>query len=366
MGGLTVVELSSGGNEASDLLPVTSRDVLDAHGWERGFWTVLDEGPVERSIALIGHRAGAADAEGWEIHPLRGLPGEHAGRTEDAEACARLGDRVYVIGSHYGSKDGPLQARRAFVARFAEAAIDGHVADQPAGLEIARNGFRLHRAINDALRAADLDVVVPGERVRSAFIDATVRRGEERAKRWAGRVQPGDVPLNIEAAAFRPGGTLLLGLRFPVTADGHPVLVELAGVEGMFADPRAWPEVVALWRLEGDGLSPPGRMTGLRALSARGGDAYDAIAGSLDATGKNSALLEDFPEGGDVHCSHWRFTLAGADARPVPASGGVPVRAVSASLVRDFPDLRNVEGVSSSGGRTFYVTDEDERIAVRF
>jgi hypothetical protein len=179
-------------------------------------------------------------------------------------------------------------------------------------------------------------------------------------------VRPEDLPLNIEGAAFRPSGTLLLALRFPVAADGRPVLVELAGIEKMFDDPPAWPVVQRVWRVEGEDLAPGSTMTGFRALSARGADVYDAILGSLDATGKDSALLEDFPDGGDVPCSHWRLTLGDTDVKPAPGAGGPPVGTASAELVRAFPDLRNVEGLAGSGGDMVYVTDEDRRIALRF
>lgn len=361
---LTTIELSSGGNEASDLLPVESSHILANHNWSKGFWTVLDEGPVEQCIAIIGHREGFAEDEGWEIHPLRCLPSNEDRRTEDGEACARYDGWVYVFGSHFGSKGGPLEAKRAFVARFDERELDRHVGEDELGLQVVRNGFRLHRAINDGLAAADLVHLAPGDVARRSFIDATVRRGEKKNKRWAGRVAAGDAPLNIEGAAFRPSGNVLLALRFPTTDDGRPILVEVAGVQHMFADPQDWPTVERIWLLDADDVSPEGLLTGYRALSAEGADVYSAIVGSIDATGKGSALLEDFPRGGGIHCSHWRFSLAGVQAAPgipgAPAVGRVP-----AHLARDFPDLRNVEGVSVQGGRTFYVTDEDERIALR-
>lgn len=63
---LHTVELAVGGNEASDLLPVLSPELLAAHGARRAFWTVLDEGPVEQCLALLteGH-----DGQ-WTAHHL--------------------------------------------------------------------------------------------------------------------------------------------------------------------------------------------------------------------------------------------------------------------------------------------------------
>jgi hypothetical protein len=146
-----MIDLQRGGNEASDLLPVANAALLAAHGWDRGFWTVLDEGFAEDSIAIIGHRAGD---DGWEVRALACRAGDQATRTTDAEACARHDGWVYVVGSHFGSKDGPLQPKRAWLARFEEEAIDAAVTETEVELEIRRNQFRLHRLINDALDAA--------------------------------------------------------------------------------------------------------------------------------------------------------------------------------------------------------------------
>jgi hypothetical protein len=86
---LHTVDLDLNPNEASDLLPVEAPHVLRERGWDLAFWTVLDEGCVEDSIAVIGHT------------------------------------RFYVVGSHYGRKAGPLETKRAFVARFRESDLPG-------------------------------------------------------------------------------------------------------------------------------------------------------------------------------------------------------------------------------------------------
>jgi len=256
---------------------------------------------------------------------------------------------VYIVGSHFGSKAGPLRPRRAFFARFREAdAARGRFR-----LDVVRNQFRVHRAINDALAATDIRPLVPGERVHARFIVETVARGTARAKRWVDRLVHGDAPVNIEGAAFTPAGTLLLGLRFPVTAAGEPILVEVRDVAGMFdGDPRTWPAVVNAYVLTG--VTPPGALTGVRALSARPDGAFDAVIGSIDATGKGSVLLEEYPMGGDVTSRHVRFRL--------PAAGGSP--RVPADLVADLAPLHNVEGVCELDGVRYFVTDEDHRVAL--
>jgi hypothetical protein len=351
---LVTVDLAHEGNEASDLVHVDNEALLDAHGWDFGFWTVLDEGSVEDCVAVLGHARGAAPDAGWEIHRLPAVAGSERGRTEDAEAVARHDGWVYVIGSHYGSKAGPLQAKRAFLARFDEQSIDRQVPETELPIDIRRNRFLLHRLINDALDASHVVAITPGDTVRTRFIARTIERGTQRSKTWVDRLTDRDVPINIEGAAFRPNGNLLVALRFPTTAEGEPILVELAGVPAMFDD-EAEPTVVRVWELAG--VSPPDALVGFRALSRSGHDVYDAIIGSIDATDKGSVLLEDHPEGAVAHCSHWRFTLP-ADATD---TAGVP-----AELIRDFPDLRNVEGLALEDGQAFYVTDEDHRIQLRF
>jgi hypothetical protein len=339
--GLTHVELTVAGNEASDLLPVHSPQLLATLDARRAFWTVLDEGPVEQCLALLVQRRDGS----WSARHVDTDAGEESRRTEDGEALAYADGWVYVVGSHFGSKGGPLRPRRAFFARFKEE--DGQLR-----LHVVRNQFRLHRVVNDALREATITPLKPGERVQAAFIVATLARGSAKAKSWYNRLMQGDLPLNVEAAAFTATGTMLLGLRFPVTADGQPILVEIAGVAGMFDDdPRTWPSVVNAYVLTG--VTPSGGLTGFRALSARPDGGFDAVVGSIDATGKGSVLLEDHPMGGDVTSRHVRFTL--------PSGGG---HDIPAEVVADLAPFHNVEGLAEVDGTSYYVTDEDHRVAL--
>jgi hypothetical protein len=343
---LTSVELAVGCNEASDLLPVRAPEVLAAHGARRAFWTVLDEGTVEQCLALLLERQDGT----WTAHHAAFDAGLETGRTEDGEALARSGEWIYVLGSHFGSKGGPLRPKRAFFARFREADA-GRPGAAP--LQIVRNQFRLHRLVNDALAAADIAPLPPGNQVRARFIVETINRGTAREKSWATRLAPGDLPLNVEAAAFTPAGTLLLGLRFPVTDKGEPVLVEVAGVEGMFdGDAQTWPEVVGAYALTG--VTPPGALVGFRALTSTGDGGYEAVIGSIDALGKGSVLLDDHPEGGAVTSRHIRFRLPSA-------AGG---RSVTSEIVEDLAPFHKVEGLAVDGDQRVYVTDEDHRVAV--
>jgi hypothetical protein len=88
-------------------------------------------------------------------------------------------------------------------------------------------------------------------------------------------------------------------------------------------------------------------------LTAVGDGGYEAVVGSIDATGKGSVLLEDHPEGGDVLCRHVRFAI--------PDGGGV---GVPGEVVAELTPFHNVEGLAVVDGEHFYVTDEDHRIAI--
>ncbi len=343
-------------NEASDLAVVDEPGLLEAEGWDAAYLTVLDEGRVEDSIAVLGHAEGAVLQEGWSSHRLHFAPDGDLRRTEDAEAIAVRDGHAWVFGSHFGRKSGPLQPRRQFVARFELAALADGLRGARPPLQVARTRFRLHRALNDALRSAAIDVMALGDAAREAFVDATVARGHEGGKRWAEHARLGDWPLNIEGAAFRPDGTLLIGLRFPVTAAGHPILVEVRDAEALFAQDDPPPATGAVWWL--DGVGDEASPAGIRALHHSGADTFQAVVGSLDADGKDSVLLDAHPEGGASHSQHWTFTL------PALASGGpVPARRVHAFA----DDLRRVEGVADGpGGHALYVVDEESRVDLRF
>ncbi|MGW5669155.1 hypothetical protein [Micromonospora sp. NPDC003776] len=340
---LRLVEFVVAGNEASDLLPVRSSALLRAHGARRGFWTVLDEGPVERCLALLLELADG----GWVAHHVAADAGPENGRTEDGEALAHHDGWVYVFGSHFGSKAGPLRPRRAFVARFREE----DAAAGPLPVQVVRNRFRLHRAINDALAAAPLRTLPPGERVRDRFIVETLARGSARAKSWVTRLAEDDLPVNVEAAAFTPAGAVLLGLRFPVTAEGEPILVELAGVADMFDREPGWPRAVGAYALTG--VTPPGTLTGFRAIAVTPDGGYAGVIGSIDALGKGSVLLDDHPHGGEVTSRHVAFRW-----EPTPDAR------VAGKLVAELAPFHHVEGLAELDGSCYYVTDEDHRVAL--
>ena len=355
--GLHRLELNLRPNEASGLLAVEDEALLEAHGWDLGFWAVLDEGEIEGCVAVIGHRRGTSIGEGWEIERLRAEPIGDAGKTEDAEAVTRRDGWIYIFGSHFGGKDGPLQPKRGFVARFREAEV-GHATQDPAmGMEISRDGFLLHRLINDALKSSGPDLIPLGPNSRRALIEATIERGKRENKSWASLVREDDYPINIEGTAFRESGTLLLGLRFPVSAGGYPVLVELEGIERLLEPGDSLPEARGFWVV--DAVGREGDIAGVRDLAilrTGRGEELHLVTGNVDSRDRDSVLIQDYPGGHNTVATHFRSTLP-----PEDHSG-----ALKGEFVREFPDLPRVEGIAiTEGGRFFYVTDEDEGVHLR-
>ncbi len=350
------IDLDLEPNEASDLCPLTSGWALEANGWDLAFVTVLDETAAEESIAVLGHAAGAPPHSGWSARRVPTTPQGPTQRTEDAEACATRDGWLYALGSQFGKKSGPLSPRRSWIARLREDELASALAGgPPPRLEIVRLRFGLHRAVNDVLAETALELIELGPESREAYIEATIERGERKSKRWAGRVRHGDHPINVEGAEFRGNGNLLLGLRYPVSADGCPLLVELEDVDALFDDPGSAPVCRNVWVLTGAGSIAEPR--GVRALEVRPGDRFDAIVGNLDAAEKGATLLSDRPQGHRSDSVHVRFSL------PLVAGGG----ATPVEQVHEFDDAtKRIEGIAHGpDDHTYYVIDEDGRVGLR-
>ena len=335
--GLHRLELNLRPNEASGLLAVEDEPLLEAHGWDLGFWAVLDEGEIEDCVAVIGHRRGTNIGEGWEIERLRAEPIGDAGKTEDAEAVTRRDGWIYIFGSHFGGKHGPLQPKEA---------------SSPASAR-PRSGTRREIRDGDGDRARWLPAAPPDQRrpeerwsrpgparteLPQSLIEATIERIQN--TRWAGLVREDDYPINIEGAAFRESGTLLLGLRFPVSAEGYPVLVELEGIDRLLEPGDSLPEVRGFWVV--DAVGREGDIAGVRdlaILSTERGEELHLVTGNVDSRDKESVLIQDYPGGQNTVATHFRSTLP-----PEDHSG-----ALKGEFVREFPDLPRVEGIAIRG-----------------
>lgn len=376
-GRFTRIDVGLDPNEASGLCAIESDDLLDHLGWSEGYWSILDDGPIERCIVAIGRKQGGTAAEpedadasdgAWLVRRLRPMtPPDGFPDTDDGEAIAVRDGVVYAFGSLYGAKEGPLEQERQFLARFREDEVE-LAEEEPdddddddhrpltTRLEVADDDFRLHRAINDALRESGLPLLDPGPEVRKSTVGKARKTANENGDEWLWRVRWDDHPINIEGAAFLPSGACVLGLRIPVHADGHPILVVVEGIERAFTDDEdIHPRVVGVHVVANVG--EPAAPVGVRDLAVRSGDKLHILAGNLDSSGKGSVLLEHLPEGVRARSTQW-FVDLDDGVLPSRDLGGVPEA--------EFPDLQRVEGLAySPDGRPRYVVDEDERVGMR-
>lgn len=336
-------------NEASGLLTIEDGPLLEAHDWEYGFWVVMDEAEAEYCVGAIGHKRGAGVDEGWEIDRLHAEPRfiGPEGETEDAEAVARHDGWIYIFGSQHGGKRGPVNPEEAWVARFREEDVS-HAFDDPAvKMEIARTDLVLHRVINDALKEFGPELLPQGPATYEAFV--TRSREDEGL---ADLVLEDDVTINIEGTAFRDDGSVLIGLRYPVEAEGRPLLVDVEGIECLF-EKDGIPKVTGFTWV--DAIGREGTVAGFRDLAIVG-DELHLVTGNIDSKQKSSVVLEDHPGGRYTVATHFRCKL------PDTGSSGL----LEAEFVREFPNLPRVEGIAvTDDGNFFYVTDEDEGVHLR-
>lgn len=333
-------------SEASGLLGIQNRHVLAAFEWDVGFWTISDERGAREAVAALGRRRRSG---GWSVVRLdtRARGAARRKRTEDAETIARAGSWVYVIGSQFGTKDGRLQPRRHFVARFNEALVATDGDALRARLDVARRPFLLHRLVNDAVRDARIEIR-GDRRAHARFVGPALERGRARGRGWVRNVRPEDFPVNVEGAAFLPGGHLLLGLRYPVTEDGHPILIELEGIDRYFASGGRSPDVVAARVIANVGSERA--PAGVRELDCLGGEIH-VLAGDLDSKPEKSALLARDPRAAKAPCEHWTVPLAiGQDA-------SVELRA---TRVRLLDGDASAEGLAIVGDEVWYAHDDDQ------
>jgi hypothetical protein len=311
-------------NEASALTAIHDHALLKAWKWEVAFWIVSDEKPAHKAVAALGrHKDGT-----WSVAPLRTTltKGSDTKTAEDCETLTRAGSWIYVFGSQYGSKEGPLEARRHFIARFNESLVRPGKKALHADLDLARAPFVLHRLINDALRERKIALIAHDD---SAELDVK--------KKWRDLVHEDDHAINVEGSSFLPNGHLLLGLRYPVTAQGHPILVEIERLDRLFKGKT--PEIASIWIVTNVGSAKA--PAGIRELDARG-SVIHLIAGDID-----DPKLTRPPS------AHFKIV---AKPRSLAA-----VKRVEAERIRTFRRDMHVEGIAvQDDGSVWYAHDDEE------
>ena len=254
--------------------------------------TVLDEANAEDALALLVHEEGCPLDDGWEAVRV------HADR-----ATARTRPRTprpAPRGTATRTCSGPSSARRPGRSRPAapgsRASREDELLVDDAPRRRSRSPACASACTAPSTTRCGRHRPPPARPARpERYIDATIKPG---ARGSAGRAasQPDDQPINVEAMEFRADGSLLLGLRYPVTARRPPAARRDPRRRGAVRRPRrgsrSRPRVVARERRHAEAPA------GFRALDTRGDDVFDAVIGDLDAADKSATVLEDHPEGG--------------------------------------------------------------------
>lgn len=320
--------------ELSAIELVRSTRLLTELGATEGFWTVGDEGPLDSNFGMFVR---SGEDSPWRFVPAR--PIGPTSTTDDAEALAFADGKVYVVGSQFGGKLGPTKPEKAFFARF----VEDEVQVGPEGLAITWTthvDFALaYGAINDALAESGIELIPRGPAELKNYIEP-----RNAADRESGMERPNARAINVEGATFLEDGSLLLGLRYPTTAKGHPILIRITGIDGVLSNLRVVPTVQSVWVLSDVGSREEPR--GIRALDFAGGMVH-AMTGSLDSRALVSTILSDHPEGAKARCVHVTFSPPPAGETSI--SVGTPV---------DSFEKSDVEGLALDGaGRVWFVRD---------
>ncbi len=314
MARLERIRLTADASEASGLLPVVSPRILAELGSDEAWWVCHDEGDLGSMVSLLVGPRVAGDASSWSALRVR-LEADGPRRT-DAEALARFEETVFVIGSSFVGKSGVLDERRAFIARFSEREVS--VGDGSVGAEV------LH------LESTLLD------RTMGAFAGIELMPADD------------DHPsINVEGAVVLDDD-LVLGLRWPVTSDGRPLLVRFLGAAAVLTDTDWSAEKFGALEVVSHVVESGGtrkRPDGIRAI-ARVGDAIHVTVGQTE-----------------------RDLIAGkakaAAARHLVLDGGFGTRDIGATEVERFEGFRKVEALAPrSDDRWLYALDDEDAIVL--
>lgn len=317
-----------GHNEASGLAPITSPDVLRSLGAGEAWWLVHDEGGLEEMVSAV-----VFGDDGQPTLIAADLAVDEAAAVTDAEAIVRCGEQMLILGSAFVDGDGRLDHRRAFIARFAESSIEVHGDDR---------GRPTLRGSADVLMLGSAWVERVAAKVQA---DHELIRPAKPGKRRPGAEEL----INIEGAAV-VDDALVLGLRWPVTVDGHPVMAIIESARPVLESLR-WTDETAssLLALPVTVRSIPEagtvkRPAGIRAMST--GPGVDRAVHVV--TGPTERLL--------IH--------GGAKAAPLHHLR-VDLDTGRSTTLETLEGYRKVEGLAPvSGGRWIYALDDDDAVVL--
>lgn len=311
------------------------------------WWMVADEEKTPPAWLAVLHKT----AGSWQALPvladIQPVGSSTISNLDDAEALFRHGQHIYAIGSHFGKKMGPLEPKRGWIGRFDEShlRIDPSTGQAHIKFELANHDLLLHQLVNEALAALKtelpLNPLTP-EEVTAFRVDPTVFSHSQQQRLAAGLARP----FNIEGAALLDG-KLWLGLRYPVSAKGEPILLRLSHWESLFqSHPATEPFIDAV--AVAQGVGSPEAWRGIRDLASFGQPStLLALAGNIDTPTKKfprPVILEGRPAASAATTELFALTLKQIQ----PAASNKPAQFV-AHLLRSYPPMPQSSQLNPEG-----------------
>ncbi len=301
VGSLRRIRLKTPINEASALITVRSPNLLSLLGADQAWWLAHDEAGLGAMVSVVHSRHGMDKEfdESWQVATLQLATIDSNPILTDAEALAHTDGFVFVFGSSFVGPKGLLDERRSFVVRFAEHDVTAGTPDakrsttKKSGTKKTKSnsrgqlsapaslldlGTHLTRSINAAIEAQGIQLLEPHDRVAKQM-RKSIKAGAD--------LDPGTQPINIEGAAFI-NDDLLLGLRWPVSSAGQPLLIRFEGARRVLL-PTDWSvEALAdcpttVFPIDAGGT--PKRPAGVRGMTveaARLGETVHLITGPTE------------------------------------------------------------------------------------
>lgn len=205
------------------MLPVRSSELLKRLGLSTAWWLAHDEADLSGMVSLLSP---GDDDDSWSVQTLTLETTLEQRELTDAEALAYAEGSVFVFGSGFIGRNERLDDRRSFVVRFPEAAIEVDPGGLPhtSDTQVLDVGSIFVESVNRAIRDQGIELLPAAKRLTKKM----KRSGFDELEQ----------PINIEGVSFS-GDNLVLGLRWPVTAKGEPIVAILWGARAVLTD-ESW------------------------------------------------------------------------------------------------------------------------------
>lgn len=361
MNKLRRVHLDSAFTEASALLPVHSPRLLAALGTDQAWWIVHDEAGLTNMVSIVRKMDGASKDPDrrWSIVPVSLFAAGEPEAVTDGEALAYADGMVFTFGSAFVNRRGGLDSRRSFVARFAEDDVEVGPLELSSGevrisapAQVLALETELVGRLNIALEASSIEVMKLARKAANKLArsveSASPGGWSDQADGWhsskADRSTGNMQPMNIEGAAII-GQDVLLGLRWPVSVKGRPLVAILRGgrealITSEWSRRRLFDCPISFRVI--DGAGSPKRPAGVRAMSETDGELH-------------------------VVCGPTERDLAATEVRGAKLQHlEVDLPTFRATEIRSFEGFRKVEALAPGRDkpRWLYALDDEDAVVL--